>query len=181
MPDVVIALSGGIGAGKAVLGEALAAAIDADRASFGAEVRRHAEAVGADPADVGVLQGIGQSLVLTDRVGFVRRVLAQRTRRGVPLVVEGLRHAEILLELRAQLPGASFRLVHVETPRAVRGVRVADRTGAVPRIVARYEADIVEEQSSRILSGDLPVQLQVARVMMLIGPDIGRASRPESA
>ncbi len=173
MRNLVIALSGGIGAGKAELGEALSKALGADRASFGAEVRRYAREIGADDADVTSLQQVGQSLVLTQPAGFVRRVLAQRVRHDVPLVVEGLRHVEILVHLRRETEGSVLQVVHLDTPRELRSARMTERTGAVPRLAARYEADINEEQVARIIpqyanvvvSGDLPTSLQVARVL----------------
>lgn len=173
MRNLVIAVSGGIGAGKADLGKILSEALDADRASFGAEVRRYAREIGADDADVSALQRVGQLLVLTQPSEFVRRVLAQRTRADAPLVVEGLRHVEILMHLRRQTEGSILQVVHVDTPREVSGARVMGRADVERRLVARYQADITEEQVARIIPqyanlivpGDLPASLQVAKVM----------------
>ena len=107
MMDYVIALSGGIGAGKTRLSERLSETLNADRVSFGEEVRAYAQANGQDRNDRSILQEIGQAMVLSDCEGFVRRVLAQRTRDGQVakdrLIIEGVRHVEVLKELGHQL------------------------------------------------------------------------------
>lgn len=176
MTDFVIALSGGIGAGKTDLAERLAATLDADRVSFGREVREFAERNQRNQNDRAVLQELGQAMVLTDCEGFVRRVLAQRDEGGRQrkpgLIVEGVRHVEVFKELGRQLGDRTVHLVHISTPEATREKRVMDRDNVERRVVARYDNDITEAQVPRILpqyaaltlNGDLPLELQVATV-----------------
>ncbi|MDP4006393.1 AAA family ATPase [Methylobacterium sp. NEAU K] len=191
MAGFVIAISGGIGAGKTALAEKLAEALHADRVSFGREVRRYAEENGENPKDRSVLQQLGQALVLTQCNQFVERVLAQRPQpRSEHLIVEGVRHVEVLMELKRQLDSKSVHLVHVVTPGSTREQRVMERDDVERRLVARYDNDITEAQVSRILpqyasltvNGELPIVLQVAQVMQKAAEWSATGSeRPEAA
>ncbi|MCJ2075981.1 AAA family ATPase [Methylobacterium sp. E-016] len=177
MADFVIAISGGIGAGKSTLAEKLADKLDGVRASFGREVREYARINGESPDDRSVLQQLGQALVLTDCEGFVRRVLDQQPNVGRRhLIVEGVRHIEVLRELKDQVRPKRLHLVHIMTPGSTREQRVMERDRVERRLVARYDNDITEAQVSRILpqyaaltvNGDLPITLQVNQVMQKI-------------
>lgn len=173
MTEFVIAISGGIGAGKTVLADKLVETLDADRVSFGAEVRRYARENGDNHEDRSILQQLGQALVLTECEEFVRRVLAQQRNPGKGrLIVEGVRHLEVLIELKKQVGSRRLHLVHVVTPGSTREQRVMERDGVERRVAARYDNDITEAQVARILpqyagltvDGEWPVSLQVAQV-----------------
>ena len=174
MARFVIAISGGIGAGKSTLAERLADKLDAVRASFGREVKHYAEINGENPNDRSTLQQLGQALVLTDCEGFVRRVLEQQPNVGDrQLIVEGVRHIEVLMELKERVRPKRLYLIHVMTPGSTREQRVMERDRVERRLVARYDNDITEAQVSRILpqyadltvNGELPITLQVVQVM----------------
>ncbi len=179
MTGFVLALSGAIGAGKTSLAERLAARLSARRVSFGIEVRRYAEEHGANKKDRAVLQQLGQALVLTQREAFVKRVLAQDIDAqapgdmNVPLIVDGVRHIEIFMELKRQLAPRRVHLIHITTPGSTREQRIMEKDGVERRVVARYDNDITEAQVSRILpqyagltvQGELPVDLQVQQVV----------------
>lgn len=175
MAGFVVAISGGIGAGKTALANKLVDALDADRVSFGREVRRYAENNEQNPDDRSVLQQLGQALVLTDCDGFVRRVLDQRQRPDRDhLIVDGVRHIEVFMRLKDQVRPKRIYLVHIVTPPSMREQRVMERDGVERRVVARYDNDITEAQVSRVLpqyasvlvNGELPVNLQIAQVLV---------------
>ncbi len=170
---LVIALSGPIGSGKAALAAALAERLGADTVSFGAEVRRLAGEGGEDPGDAAVLQRIGQAMVVQGCGPFVDAVLAQaQGTRLQPLLVVGVRHVEVLDELRRRFP-AGLRLVHLTMPDEARERVLMARENVSRRIVACLDADVSELQNARILpqyasvtvSGSLPVELQVSWVV----------------
>ncbi len=197
VPSVVIAISGGLASGKASLAAALAERIGGDHISFGAEVRKIAAEMGEDSSDIDVLQRIGQALVVTDSAGFVDRVLATRdaAKGDRPLVIAGLRHVEVLWELRQRF--ADVRVVHVDVPDDVRADRLVERESTERRLAARYDNALSEVQTQRILPqyasvivhGTLPVELQVARIVTCLGldtaclastPSPARSDRPEA-
>ena len=180
MGGFVIAVSGGIGAGKTELAKHLEKALDADRVSFGDEVRTFARENGQDENDRSVLQRLGQALVLSQCKAFVTRVLAQRPSIGrteTRLIIEGVRHVEVLKEIMLQMPHEHVRLVHIATPETLREQRIMDRDNVERRVVARYDNDITEAQISRILpqyadlivEGDLPVSLQISAIKAKLG------------
>ena len=183
MTGYVLALSGAIGAGKSTLSANLAEALGADMVSFGREVRRYAEeGEQGSSKDRAILQQLGQALVLSDLKGFVTRVLRQEPRqleadsRRLPLVVEGIRHVEVLMELRRQIEGRHVHLLHIVTPSNLREQRLMERDKVERRVIARYDNDITEAQVARILpqyaacfvEGDLPERLQIAQVLRKI-------------
>ena len=174
MTGFVLVLSGGIGAGKSSLAEALKVALQADNVSFGDGVRAYAEKNGIPTPDRAMLQELGQALVLTKCTYFVESVLAQAPAQSLDdrLIVQGVRHIEVLWELKRQLSGRQILLVHIETPSLTREERVMKRDSVDRRDVARYDNDITEAQVLRILpqyahfrvNGELPTSLQVAEV-----------------
>ncbi|MFH6780887.1 MULTISPECIES: AAA family ATPase [Methylobacterium] len=177
MAEFAIALSGGIGAGKTALAEKLAEALDADRVSFGREVRRYAKENNENPDDRSILQQLGQALVLTECKQFVRRVLDQQSQpRKDRLIIDGVRHIEVLIHLKEEVGKRPLYLVHVATPSSTREQRIMERDQVERRLAARYDNDITEAQVTRILpqyasltvNGELPIMLQVAQVVQRV-------------
>jgi dephospho-CoA kinase len=174
MVGLVLAFSGALGAGKSKLTMALHDRLQWPRVSFGDEVRSFAVREGRDPNDRAVLQQLGQALVLTDREGFVRRVLNQRPTEG-DLIVDGVRHVEILLELRKQVHPRTLKLIHINADSGIRQERLMERDQVERRVVARYDSDITEAQIARILpqyadlalDGSLPTSVLLAKVVDL--------------
>jgi dephospho-CoA kinase len=172
MDGLVLAFSGGLGAGKSLLATALAERLGWPRVSFGDYVRTYASQVQRDPKDRAVLQQLGQALVLTDREGFVRKVLDQHPTTG-NLIVEGVRHVEILLELKKQVFPRTLKLIHIKADSETRQARFMRREHVERRLVARYDSDITEAQVARILpqyadhmvDGSLPIPILADQVV----------------
>jgi dephospho-CoA kinase len=172
MDNLVLAFSGGLGAGKSALTRELAGRLDWPRVSFGDYVRTYATQVQRDPKDRAVLQQLGQALVLTDREGFVRKVLGQNPTEG-SLIVDGVRHVEILLELKSQVRPRALKLIYIKADSETRQTRLMERDHVERRLVARYDSDITEAQISRILpqyadhiiDGSLPTSILVDQVV----------------
>jgi adenylate kinase family enzyme len=124
----VVAFSGGIGAGKTTVSSALASRLACPRASFGDYVRAVASSRGLG-GERQVLQAVGEELV-RDIPGFVRAVLAQAGwERGQSLVVDGVRHLEVLAALRRVALPQETTLFFLDVPETERRARVADRDG----------------------------------------------------
>ena len=177
----VIAISGGLGSGKASLAEALVDHLGAVRVSFGIEVRRALADMGADPTDLDKLQTIGQAFVVNDCSRLIDHVLAQDTgSRDAPLVICGIRHVEVWCELRRRFP--NIRLVHIDTPDSVREARLMKRDGIERRLAARFDNALSEVQIDRILpqyaavriNGSLPIDLQAGYAVTFLGLDRAR-------
>lgn len=178
MVGVVVAFAGGIGAGKSQLTRALSAELNWPRVSFGDHVRNVAKEAGEDPEDRFVLQRLGQSLVLTNPREFVERVIAQGGANSDDknLIVDGVRHVEILLELRAYVRPRPLHFFYIKADATTRQERVIARPPHVERrVAARYDSDITEAQIARILpqyadrslgtlDGSLPTSLLVEEV-----------------
>lgn len=178
MAGLVLAFSGGLGSGKSNLTRALAEQLRWRRVSFGDYVRSYARRVGRDSADRSVLQQLGQALVLTNRKTFVTDVLNQSRAEGPNqadenLIVDGVRHIEILLELKEQVHPRMLKLIHIKTDNETRQERLIARDNVERRVVARYDSDITEAQISRILpqyadltiDGSLPTPILVDKVI----------------
>lgn len=182
MPGLVLAISGALGSGKSNLTRALHDRLHWRRVSFGDQVRKVAEDASKDRNDRSILQQLGQFLVLTDPQQFVRDVLDQGLAQPNPnstaenLIVDGVRHVEILLELRKQVVPRAVRLVYLKTDIETRQVRLVQRDHVERRIAARYDSDISEAQVARILpqyadltlDGSLPTSLLIERVVSFV-------------
>lgn len=172
MAGLVLAFAGGLGSGKSALTKALSARLGWPRVSFGEQVRSYAETLRKDPTDRAVLQQLGQALVLTKREEFVRDVLNQNPTED-SLIVDGVRHVEILLELRKQVAPRTLKLMYIKADPTVRQERLMERDHVERRVVARYDSDITEAQIGRILpqyaertlDGSLPTELLVDEVV----------------
>lgn len=169
-PNFVLAFSGGLGAGKSSLTNALAERLGWPRLSFGDHVRKIAQENGRDWKDRAVLQQLGQALILTNVEGFINDVLAPAG-DAPNVILDGVRHVEVLFTLREKL-NDRIRLVHLEAPSDIRQERYMQREAVERRLLARYEQDITEAQIARILpqyadllvDATLPLSFQVDKV-----------------
>ncbi len=130
MKSTVVAFSGPIASGKSSLSDALAKSLGCDRVSFGAHVRKRAQSLGKGE-NRDALQAIGEQLIEQDAEGFCRAVLADaKWEPGKPLIVDGVRHAEVAELLRKLVFPSAFRLVFVKTTREMRLDRLKIRSGS---------------------------------------------------
>lgn len=123
----VVMVSGRIAVGKTTVSAALAESLGVNRSGFGDEVRARAAAAGRD-ASREVLQEIGEHLVATDPQGFCAAVLTRGNYLpGTGLVIDGIRHVEILELMRQIIAPDRLLHVHVEAPDRVRQDRIETR------------------------------------------------------
>jgi cytidylate kinase len=152
LEPMVLAFSGKMGSGKSTLSEHVAKALDWKRASFGDYVRKIAKDEGLDEESRDVLQELGARLVKSGPEEFCRDVLAQFDwRSGEPLIVEGVRHAEIIEALRRVVAPLEVRLVFLEVTDVRRIERLQMRDSAVVERLKQVESHSTEKQVSTVL------------------------------
>lgn len=187
MVGLVLAFSGAIGSGKSSVTKELAAKLGYPRVSFGEHVRDVVTSEGLDPTDRSVLQEVGQRLVQTKLQEFVSDVLARANwREDGYVIIDGLRHAEVLMELKRQAEPHPFRLVHIRVDEDARQERLVVRKGLDPRLAQRYDEHITEAQireiipqyADRIIDGNQPLDRVVCQVIDFVQ---GIASDPTLA
>lgn len=149
---VILGIAGGRGSGKSSLGIAVASRLNWPYASFGRYVRSVAQSrgLGENLAD---LQKLGEEMLVSDARTFCISVLSQvNWNRGDSLVLDGIRHQEVLALIRDLTNPAMLVIVFVATPSKVRIARLAERgEGGVDHFV-RSEKHSTEAQVSRLKS-----------------------------
>jgi cytidylate kinase len=125
---LIIAISGLPGTGKTTAARALAMHLGGTLLSFGGHVRKLVKARGFAP-DRATLQTIGDDAVSADPQAFLEGALADVASDWTHLIVEGVRHASILAELRrfAVREDVGLKLVHFYTAEPTRLRRLEDR------------------------------------------------------
>lgn len=149
---VVIAFSGAIGSRRTELAGAVAEALDWPRVKFSDFVKEQIRAEGGDPEDRFLLQRVGQQFVQHRLREFVSGVLAMQPAWEADgnLVVDGLRHTEVRLELLNQIGDSSLFYVHVNVdPR--RREEGASLRGIEQQVLYKHDQALTEAQISRIL------------------------------
>jgi len=122
--ESAVAFSGRIKSGKTTLARRVATELSLPFVSFGDFVRAEAESRGLDGTDRTILQGIGQEFVDAGLSKFCTKVLdAAAWKSGSPLVVDGVRHVDVLQELRRLLNPTPLRLVYVNVADAIHANR----------------------------------------------------------
>jgi dephospho-CoA kinase len=123
----VVVVSGKIASGKTTFSRALATELGTGCVGFGDEVRAIAAARG-QPFTREVLQPIGEELV-RDRPKELCEAVLKRGGYlpGSGLVIEGLRHVEVLTLLRTMLTQEDIVHVHILSPEELRMERIVSR------------------------------------------------------
>jgi cytidylate kinase len=122
-----VAIAGLMASGKSAISRAVAAELGWPRVSFGDEIRAVARERGRG-GGLPELQAIGAELVAQDPNALCRRVLnSSGWERGMPLIVDGVRHVTVLEMLRGIVAPQPMYLVLVETPVETRRARLRDR------------------------------------------------------
>lgn len=122
---LVFALSGAIGSGKTSVSRALSVELGWPRCAFGDQVRSEARMRGLDPSQRDVLQELGKELVACDPEAFCRATLDQAGGQGMSLVLDGVRHIEILEIVRRVVEPAPVVLVYLDVIKSQREARLA--------------------------------------------------------
>jgi Fic family protein len=158
---VVLAFSGFSGAGTHEISQRVADRLGWRRIRFSDVIRLRARALGRDPADLRVLQEIGQALVQEELETFVTDVLSHGGWvAGGDLVLDGLRHAEVRTELKRQLgETALLHVVHIDMPESQRAARFGFDADAV----LRHDSHVAEAQLAVVLPNYANLRLDGAQ------------------
>lgn len=127
MKSFILGFAGSIASGKSTLSIEVASSLGWQRVSFGDYVRTVAQRQGLGESRE-VLQAVGATLVNQGMEQFCKAVLAQVDwEPGQPLVVDGIRHAEILSTLRRLVAPSELLLVFVAVNKSTREARLIER------------------------------------------------------
>lgn len=152
MKPVVIGFSGKISSGKSTLVSTVANSLGFARASFGDYVRSVAGERGLDDSRE-QLQAVGESLVNGDVTQFCLSVLAQAGwLDGQPLIVDGIRHRQVLETMKQLVAPLPFLLVFVQTDEAVREERLRREEDIKQGWLQQIDAHSTEVQVQSVLS-----------------------------
>jgi ribosome-binding protein aMBF1 (putative translation factor)/cytidylate kinase len=176
LEPLVLGFAGRIGSGKSAVSAEVAKALGWPRASFGDYVRTVARSAGLEESRE-VLQELGASLIEGGVDDFCRAVLTQSGwNAGEPLVVDGIRHAEVIESLRKLVAPLEMRVVYLDVKDEKRLENLRKREEAVPENLKLVEAHATEEQVKDVLPeladlrlpGDRPVQELVTTLVSWI-------------
>lgn len=149
--STVLALAGKIASGKSTLAVNFAEAMGWPHVSFGDFVRSVARERNL-PETREVLQEIGDKFIREELESFCRSVLAQADwKPGQPLVIEGVRHAEVSILLRQLVAPSKYFLVLVSVDDQTRKERLRAEGIDDRDLVERVEAHPTEEQIKTVL------------------------------
>lgn len=149
--NTLFVFSGPIGSGKSDVSRSFSGKINAPRNSFGATVREIATERGL-PVSRTELQSLGADLVASDRNRFCRRVVAIALNDlASPVVIDGLRHIDVLEELKRIVSPRIIRCIFVDAPLSVRLERVRLRDGLTQPELADLESHSTEVEVEQYL------------------------------
>ncbi len=125
--ESAVAFAGRIKSGKTTLARRVATELSLPFASFGDFVRGEAESRGLDCSDRVILQSVGQVFIDAGLTLFCTKVLdAAGWVPGSQIVVDGVRHIDVLHELQELLLPVPLKLVYVEVSDATQASRFAN-------------------------------------------------------
>jgi dephospho-CoA kinase len=168
--NTIICLAGGIASGKTTLAQALIDRWpDSAIRSFGNVVRDRARADGL-PLERASLQQVGARLIAQGWRAFCDRLLADFPTELDVLIIEGIRHAEPVYDLRRRYPAAPVYVVLLRPPPEVVARRLAKRgeTTGVRDHTVESEAEHVAMLADLIVDTTRPVTETVEEVHHLI-------------
>ena len=144
MSAVVVGFAGAIASGKTTLTVEVARLLNCKRVSFGDQVRAIALERGKEPLREN-LQAIGEQLVASDVENFCRAVLKQKGwKPGQSLVVDGIRHKEVLDTLKAIVAPTKLVLVFIEVNQDTLRARIENRA------LSHREIDDIQQHSTEV-------------------------------
>jgi len=153
MKPIVLGFAGGIASGKSTLSIEVASSLGWERVSFGDYVRTVAKHQGLGESRE-VLQAIGASLIDQGMPEFCTSVLAQANwTPGQPLVVDGIRHAEVISTLRRLVYPSELLLVFLAVNESIRKARLIERGLTKDEKLPQIEVHSTEAQVQTVLLG----------------------------
>lgn len=167
MKSIILAFAGGIGSGKSKLSLEVASILGWQRLSFGDYIRNYALQYGLDQSRE-MLQQLGENLIA--KLGwekFCKDFLEKGNRVGdQSLIVDGIRHIEVLEALKKILSPNKILLVFISLPFEERFSRVAERDKIEKSNLRKYDSHSTEVQinsslfkvADLIIDGSRPVK-----------------------
>jgi cytidylate kinase len=141
----IIAFSGSSHTGKTTLARLLASHLQCKFASFGEYVRSEASRKAIPRPSRRDLQDMGQNLVERDLVPFCRAVLAAADfRPGDRLILDGVRHKEVLQTISKLSQGQPVALIYLHT--ALKNRMARDESSASEQDLQLEDSHKVESQ-----------------------------------
>lgn len=114
MSGIVCGFSGRIGSGKTSISKEVAHQLNWPRVSFGEYVGKLAKEKKLDSSSRSILQNLGESLINDGIEKFCRSVIAQvKWQPGQYLVIDGIRHQEVIYKLKEIVAPSRFILMHI--------------------------------------------------------------------
>lgn len=151
MKPIVLGFAGSIASGKSTLSTEVASSLSWQRVGFGDYVRTVAQRQGLGESRE-VLQAVGASLLNQGIEQFCGAVLKQVDwAPGQPLVVDGIRHAEIVSTLRRLVAPSELLLVFVTVNESTREARLIERGLTHREQWQQFEAHSTEAQVQTVL------------------------------
>lgn len=174
LEPIVIGIAGKIGSGKSTFSEELANGLGWPRASFGDFLRNVAKSRGLEESRE-VLQELGASFIERGPNEFCRALLAHyKWNSGEPLIIDGIRHTEVVDELRRLVAPLELRIIYLEVDDKTRFERLKQLDETMEReTLELVESHRTEEQvKDRLpaladlrLPGDQSVSKLVSKVI----------------
>jgi dephospho-CoA kinase len=162
MKPVVIGFSGKIGSGKTTISSGLARSMGCHRVSFGEYVRGVVCQRGLLESRE-VLQSVGESLLMKDAEGFCRAVLAQANWEcGHSVVIDGVRHRQVVDVLRRLVAPMRFVLVFVVADDQLRDSRLTARGGGASMSIEQIESHSTEREVTGELQALADIQVDAS-------------------
>jgi len=142
----IICFAGRVASGKSALSIELAKKLDWPRVSFGDYVRAVCLRIGRSPSRE-ELQRIGEELIMKSVSEFCKSVLEQADwATGEPVVIDGIRHREVLDELRTIAKPLDVHLVYVDIDEKTQRLRLMKRDNLSDEAIKRIEGHPTEVQ-----------------------------------
>lgn len=171
---LVVCFAGGIGSGKSVVSQRVAETLGWPRVGFGDYVRAVARERGLDETRK-TLQEVGAELAARDLEDFCYRVVDQAGSSGQSLIVDGIRHLEVMDAVRRIVWPAAALLIFVDVARDERERRTLER-GISGMSFEEAEAHSTEAQvrgrvrdaADLVVDGLRPVEVLVAEITQFV-------------
>lgn len=179
MTSLVACFSGRIGSGKTSVSRAVAEALGAAWTGFGDFVRATATARSLDASSREVLQDLGAQLIREHGSAWLcEQVIARAGWDGLqPLVIDGVRHVDVLDEIARQLAAHRTVLIHLDFDGTgeLRGLDAASRRLAELHATEQDVLRALPARANIVVSTNPPLESVVRAVLEFLRP---LAARP---
>ena len=129
MNGIILGFSGSMASGKTSLSKEIANYFNWPRVSFGDFVRSVARNDGLDDSSREILQEVGESLIKENVVKFCEDVIKQIDwSPGQSLVIDGIRHEEVLKTLKKLVVPSKLFLVFIKINENTQNSRLKERS-----------------------------------------------------